>query len=419
MNAVNFTVLKSSDMIFLAERMFELQEQYRKHGKNVHVDIGYHYTKSSNLSRIRTDGLLTKADRRAASIHSHSNGGTFGDGVYLGNNPFSYHAFAGSDIGIFVARLRGQTSRFEERTPGDTTLLGRGSNSDEVCVLQSSSQSLSMVHFPSDLVDLRDDDNPGNYMVHTYHCGLQAIVDDFFNQSQRTEVPYVLPSSVQCRYNIPQMSRKTVLTYEAPDRLHQPQDCYESVDGCGAQCPICLDLVSSDSVKLLDCCHTFHEKCILVCLEVSTKCPVCRRPLSLIQGSSPSGTMESHVDNTTRCLGHGPGAIVINYNMKAGIQKSYHNAPGISHPATQRTAYIPNSPEGHDLLKRLQFAFCAGLTFTIGTSFTSGLDNVITWASIHHKTTVYCGTHGYPDLSYFHNVNEELDALHVPAADDL
>ena len=47
---------------------------------------------------------------------------------------------------------------------------------------------------------------------------------------------------------------------------------------------------------------------------------------------------------------------------------------------------------------------------------TTGMENVITWSSIHHKTNVYGGAqkHGYPDESYLMNCHEELDSLDVP-----
>jgi Deltex C-terminal domain len=73
------------------------------------------------------------------------------------------------------------------------------------------------------------------------------------------------------------------------------------------------------------------------------------------------------------------------------------------------------------LLKRLRFAFQHGLTFTVGVSMSSGRDNCVTWASIYHKTALSGGVqnHGFPDRSYFDNCNNQLDALRVPAADDL
>lgn len=59
------------------------------------------------------------------------------------------------------------------------------------------------------------------------------------------------------------------------------------------------------------------------------------------------------------------------------------------------------------------------LTFTVGTSLTTGVADSCTWASIHHKTSLSEGAHGYPDSNYFCNCNAELDTLGVPSASKL
>ena len=107
------------------------------------------------------------------------------------------------------------------------------------------------------------------------------------------------------------------------------------------------------------------------------------------------------------------------YEMQEGDQKVYHVNPGVRYDGTLRVAYLPDTDEGRALLKRLQYAFEHGLTFTVGTSLSTGQPNRIVWASIHHKTSTVPGPHGFPDLGYFLNVNEELDALHVPSVDQL
>lgn len=45
--------------------------------------------------------------------------------------------------------------------------------------------------------------------------------------------------------------------------------------------------------------------------------------------------------------------------------------------------------------------------------------NVCTYSSIHHKTCLSGGVHGYPDPNYFANCNRELDRANVPGADEL
>ncbi len=55
------------------------------------------------------------------------------------------------------------------------------------------------------------------------------------------------------------------------------------------------------------------------------------------------------------------------------------------------------------------------LTFTIGTSVTTGVSNTIVWNEIHHKTESsanYSG-HGYPDPHYLDRVILELAAQGV------
>jgi hypothetical protein len=80
--------------------------------------------------------------------------------------------------------------------------------------------------------------------------------------------------------------------------------------------------------------------------------------------------------------------------------------PGAAFDEVKHDAYIPDTNEGRQLLKRLEYAFSRGLTFTIETS--------TTWA-ISHKTSVTGGSlHGYPDANYLPNCNYELDSLGVP-----
>jgi len=68
------------------------------------------------------------------------------------------------------------------------------------------------------------------------------------------------------------------------------------------------------------------------------------------------------------------------------VVQAEHPNPGMSYRGTTRTAYLPDNPEGRQVLKLLKRAFDAGLVFTVGTSNTSGRDNVVIWNDIHHKT---------------------------------
>lgn len=434
MNANNFSPVAPDDMVFLAERLFATQEAFRQQGKDARVDIGYHYTKLECMERIRTDGLLTKAERQAANISSISNGATFGDGIYTGMNAFSYHKFCGGDQGLLVARLQGLVVA---RPDGDNgvavmggadTVIGRGGSCDAVCVLQSSSQCLALVKFSADLIELENDASIGNEMVHAYHCSLQEIVDECFNGGVKTLVPKLLPSRVQQhRYDLHRIATSSqVIRYTAPGALScadvsKALILIKAESATKGECSICLaDLAEQGPVvSLADCSHRFHQACIEESAKITRKCPNCRAPIGAPQGTMPSGTMQIEFRSDLVCSGHNSGTIRIKYEIDAGLQMVYHDHPGEYHEGTVRVAYLPDIQEGRNLLKRLKFAFLRGLTFTVGTSHTSGRPNSVTWTSIHHKTSLCEGAHGYPDLGYFINANEELDALHVPSSDAL
>lgn len=65
-----------------------------------------------------------------------------------------------------------------------------------------------------------------------------------------------------------------------------------------------------------------------------------------------------------------------------------HPNPGVRYSSTSRTAYLPDSEEGNKVLRLLTKAFERKLIFTVGRSVTTGLNNVITWNDIHHKTNI-------------------------------
>jgi len=68
------------------------------------------------------------------------------------------------------------------------------------------------------------------------------------------------------------------------------------------------------------------------------------------------------------------------------VMQSDHPNPGKWYKGTTRFAYLPDSPQGRQILQLLRRAFEAELVFTIGTSNTTGKDNVVIWNDIHHKT---------------------------------
>ncbi|KAJ8322075.1 hypothetical protein KUTeg_000546 [Tegillarca granosa] len=87
-----------------------------------------------------------------------------------------------------------------------------------------------------------------------------------------------------------------------------------------------------------------------------------------------------------------------------------HPEPGMAFTGAHRTAYLPKCPKGEKVFKLLQKAFDQKLIFTVGTSQTTGRQNVVTWNDIHHKTRIQGGParFGYPDPGYLDRVLEEL-----------
>ena len=222
-------------------------------------------------------------------------------------------------------------------------------------------------------------------------------------------------------------------TYKAPDHLFEISDVSNLDSVCNlittgnikTDCPICMEKIvpapESDNswdlgCELKVCGHAVHIHCLAQALKFSSRCPVCRffvnnkKP----QGTSPTGTMDIAYFPSSSAICDGHRAIRITYILEGGVQKSYHDNPGKTYRGDRRIAYLPDSQEGQQLLRRLVFAFRHGLTFRVGSSLTTGRTNCITWASIHHKTSCRPGPHGFPDPAYFRNCNAELNSLGVP-----
>lgn len=134
--------------------------------------------------------------------------------------------------------------------------------------------------------------------------------------------------------------------------------------------------------------------------------------LGIRQGDQPPGTMNDRVNSTIFIPGYGQGAIVINYAFPNGVYPPSHARAGQPYTGTHRTCYLPNNSEGQKVLVLLKQAFNQKLTFTIGTSNTTGASNVVTWNDIHHKTSITGGPQnfGYPDPTYLSRVKGELKA---------
>lgn len=175
-------------------------------------------------------------------------------------------------------------------------------------------------------------------------------------------------------------------------------------------CSICLDKFTNP--RSLKCKHRFCSECLQQALNASNKCPVCQEPQGVLKGNQPHGEMTTQPGFYSLPGFEGCGTIIINYYFPPGIQGPEHPNPGQRYGGTSRTAYLPDSRKGREVLQLLKRAFDARLVFTVGTSTTTGLPNQITWNDIHHKTNIRGGPtgFGYPDPDYLRRVKEELAA---------
>ncbi len=61
-------------------------------------------------------------------------------------------------------------------------------------------------------------------------------------------------------------------------------------------CSICLEDLNENN-KTSFCCSTFHKTCILQCLKITGKCPLCRKKYSCIQNKlNEEGNDYSNLD---------------------------------------------------------------------------------------------------------------------------
>jgi len=153
------------------------------------------------------------------------------------------------------------------------------------------------------------------------------------------------------------------------------------------------------------------------------KCQKCKKATGkgkITIGNMPTGTMRIDKLPDLVCAGHPKGTILVTYKFEGGRRPDYHIMnPGEAYTGTFRMCFVPDVPEGRALVKRLQWAFTRGLTFKIGTSKTTGVDNSIVWSTIPHKSYLEAGEFGFPDETYFTRANNELDRLDVPTAENL
>lgn len=170
-------------------------------------------------------------------------------------------------------------------------------------------------------------------------------------------------------------------------------------------------------VVLKRCKHQCHFLCLKAMLlhthSATLQCPTCKHIYGTKYGNCPDGLMTYQVCKKGDLLGFedGCGVVTVKYDIRDGLQKRNHPDPFTAFQATgfPRYGYLPNNEDGRKVLKLLIKAWERRLTFTIGTSVTTGAKGRVVWNEIHHKTEkVEQRGHGYPDANYISNVLAEL-----------
>lgn len=448
---------------WLAEGFLQKKNRLEESGRPSDIHVGYHYTRKQYAGTIQLCGLKVMGGRAF-----------FGSGIYTANNPHAFRSYG--SVGLIVLVIKGVQEvvigTVKTKSIGTDCVIGnklqgddeairdpnRSQYYDEI-VLNSHDQVLPLLRYNRDLVNNADlmwrvhqlvqefveNQFPGqcnlqsrrifpdlndlayeHQLLSTHNCAFpdapKSLVTMFAMSSMRNVAAATREMALNARLNALAVA---AFEYCLPLSRHLRQSTKlfaPSLVSSSDRCPICIEELALrfDVVRVVKCGHEFHKDCLEKALSISNKCPICRVVLGEPTGSCPFGSMQVELDPSIHCGGFEDVAtIVLKYNIYGGVQSQEHENPGRAFKGTSRTAYIPHNEQGIDLVKRLRYAFRRGLTFHVGTSLTTGISDVVCWASIHHKTVLKGGSHGWPDLSYFHNCNEELDRLEVPKASEL
>ena len=380
-NAVSLELVGIDDMLVLVERLAEAQAVFGFDQKMTHVDIGYHYTRGDNLHNIRSNGLLTRTERRAKGVDNNYNGSAWGDGVYTANNPHAFRNGNFGDTGLIVARLQG------DRRPavlhgrsfvGDTAIANAGMQ-NEMVILGQSYQCVPLVQFQNSI--FRD----GNAVsaIWAYHGKLQQIVDTFFNDGAQTQVLGGPPPADWSRlsspgYTVPRTHAATLTPLSSSTSMPLVQSKSSWYQTWRQQNPI-GQCTKPERPRALQHSPYLSESYQRHSSDRSEKCNCSTEKMRILHFSKDKLACDT------------ADTIVIVYAFM-----STENSNNLTH----RIAYLPETPESQVILERLKFAFCSGIT------------SPTTWPLIPHRTNPYLHYFNYESICA-----RALDGLGVPKVD--
>ena len=202
-----------------------------------------------------------------------------------------------------------------------------------------------------------------------------------------------------------------------------------------AKCSICMDALWEDRytadftsqpegvahlpTKPRICAdHVFHMGCLKQWLKANPSCPLCRCQLVVLTGYQPQtegSTMTVDRDAAPLPGCEPGGTLVVRFFVADGVQDLDCPLPGERFAALRFVTYLPDNPEGVEVVRLLAIAWNRRLLFRIGFNPATGRMDRLVLNGLELKTQRTGGllAGGYPDASYLSRLKADLREVGV------
>lgn len=164
--------------------------------------------------------------------------------------------------------------------------------------------------------------------------------------------------------------------------------------------------------------HVFHLGCLRTWLKDKPSCPLCRQQLVVLTGYQPQteGSEMTVLRDPRPLPDHaGSGTLVVQFFVAAGVQDLDCPLPGEPFGALRFTTYLPDNPEGEEVVRLLRLAWNRRLLFRMGMNPATGRVDRLVLNGFELKTQRTGGFagNGYPDPSYLSRLKSDLREVGV------